>query len=425
MKRILIGCCVLAAGGPAPAQKPAADRAAMYEDVEVMRRLLADAVGRAKGQAYASWAGPLYVDPIGSTSRPNWNTNLLTTGGLIQGREVVWTPQLQPYVTMDSRTGAAQQMGYALWDFDRGGLPPATDGTYLKGVGPVFTVTLDQADVAGLTPPQKGPALAANCAQCHGTAMAAKVQAATAPKAAPVDAWDQALRQVRGEPAAAAPVAPAARLTPEEICGPGRLSELALDALAKYGPRFRDVGPDERLTVVFTVRPAPKEAPAVAEDAGVAARKKAEEKVAEGDLHAKQGTRAEAAQAYRAAIDFLSRPLAFGSDTPAEQVRAATEEATNVLRKAHGRLAQTLILDSAQLVAAKAAIDAAESAAVKTQLVPRPAPPPEKPPLPIKLTVAVGKKALDDHKAGKLDVAGLRGAADLEAVGFPSPKAKK
>jgi len=41
------------------------------------------------------------------------------------------------------------------------------------------------------------------------------------------------------------------------------------------------------------------------------------------------------------------------------------------------------------------------------------------------VTVTVTKKALDEHKAGKLDVAGLRAAAEVEAVGFPSSKGKK
>ena len=111
------------------------------------------------------------------------------------------------------------------------------------------------------------------------------------------------------------------------------MTELGLDALAKYGPRFRDVGSDERLSVVFTVRPAPEEGPSAAEDGGITAKKKADERIAERDLHAKQGKAAVAIQAYQAAIEGLTRPLPFSSDTPHDQVRTAVEEATKIRAK--------------------------------------------------------------------------------------------
>ena len=111
MKRMLIGCCVLLAAGPAAAQKPAADRPAMYEDVEVMRRLLADAVGR--GRADAAWVTersgnfPYYLDPLSVTGRITW-TNGLNTARLPQQYGVVGLDRLQPYlVAADSPNVAA------------------------------------------------------------------------------------------------------------------------------------------------------------------------------------------------------------------------------------------------------------------------------------------------------------------------------
>jgi hypothetical protein len=422
MKRMLIGCCVLLAAGPAGAQPPAADRTAMYEDVEVMRRLLADAVARARVSTVSyDWAYPVLMDPVFNNANfrypPTQNPMRPMTPN-----DSAWVTGLRAPLILDYSGSFGAEYTNSVSLIDRGA--PPTDGTYLKGVGPVFTVTLDQADIANLPLPKKGPTAAANCAHCHGATMTAKVQAVTAPKAEPVDPWDKALRQVRGEPEPTAPAAPAARLTAEEVCGPGRLTELALDALAKYGPRFRDLAAGERLSVAFTVRRAPKETTAAADDAGGTAKKKALDLIAEGDLHAKQAKAADAVRAYQAAIDVLTKPLAFSADTPHNQVQQATEESTKALRGAHGKLAQ-LLLEAGKLDEAKASIEAAKGASIRIETTAKPAPAPAKPPLPTKLTVTLTKKALDDHKAGRLDAAGLRTAAEVEAVGFAAAKRKK
>jgi hypothetical protein len=419
MKRMLIGCCVLLAAGPAGAQPPAADRTAMYEDVEVMRRLLADAVGRARASG-VSYDLAYPVDPVSNNATFRWYPYLNTVGQVIPN-DSAWVTGLRgPVATDHSASLFSLYYGTAI---DRGA-PPATDGTYLKGVGPVFTVTLDQVNVGNLPLPKKGPAAAANCTHCHGPAMATKVQAVTAPKAEPVDPWDKALRQVRGEPEPAAPAAPAARLTAEEVCGPGRLTELALDALAKYGPRFRELAAGERLSIAYTIRRAPKETPAAADLAGGAAKKTAEDLIAEGDLHAKQAKSADAVRAYQAAIDALTKPLAFSADVPHKQVQKAIEESTKTLRGAHGKLAQ-LLLEAGKLDEAKASIEAAKGASIRIETKAKPVAAPEKPPLPTKLTVTLTKKALDDSRAGRLDAAGLRAAAEVEAVGFAAAKGKK
>jgi hypothetical protein len=341
MKRMLIGCCVLLGAGPAGAQPPAADRTAMDEDVEVMRRLLADAVGRARASGVgADWVYPVLVDPL-SHDRTFRNQTLYPMRQPTPNDYSAWVTGIDPRSPWVPPYLGTRYTNSVL--IERSALP-ATDGTYLKGVGPVFTATLDQADIANLPLPRNGPTAAANCAHCHGAAMAAKVQAVTAPKAEPVDPWDKALRHVRGEPEPTAPAAPAARLTADEVCAPGRLTELALDGLAKYGPRFRELAAGERLSVAFTVRPAPKAAPSAAENAGGATKRKAEEKIAEGDTHASQRKMPAAIQAYRAAIALLAKPLVYDSDTPADQLQAAADEATRVLRSAHAKLAHVLTL---------------------------------------------------------------------------------
>jgi hypothetical protein len=44
--------------------------------------------------------------------------------------------------------------------------------------------------------------------------------------------------------------------------------------------------------------------------------------------------------------------------------------------------------------------------------------PPPKPPLPSKVTVRLTKQTLDRHKAGTMNQAELRSAAEVEAIGF-------
>ena len=140
MKRMLIGCFVLLGAGPVGAQPPAADRTAMYEDVEVMRRLLADAVGRGRGQA-VDYAYPMFVDPLANTVNLNYHPSLHR--GLFDPRtDSVWVNELLPYVDANrSRNSNAQTALYSPCVGDRPRTPPTTDGPTWKGAGPVFTVT--------------------------------------------------------------------------------------------------------------------------------------------------------------------------------------------------------------------------------------------------------------------------------------------
>ncbi|HKB05818.1 MAG TPA: hypothetical protein VKD90_26715, partial [Gemmataceae bacterium] len=179
----------------------------------------------------------------------------------------------------------------------------------------------------------------------------------------------------------------------------------------------------ERITVVLTVKPAQKAATDSSNDPAAQTRAQAEEQLALGDLHAKQGKSDEAVGAYRQAVEILSKPLAFAVSTPHDQVTKATEESTKALRNAHGKLAQAL-LTAGKLDEAKAAIEAAKDATVTIKLDKAKPTAPAKPPLPTKLTVSLSKKAIDDHKAGKINLHELRSAAEVEAVGFAAAEAK-
>jgi Tetratricopeptide repeat len=422
MRHLLVGLSLVGLAVPALAQDKRPDRTAMYQDVEVMRRLLTEAITQARaaiGAGYFQYNRAMLVDPL--------NANTIRVTG---SDPAVWSGIYQPDVRRYFVGGSVDDLTFAT----RGGnfftthwvdaTPPPTDGTYLKGVGPVFNLTLEWTDAAAQEPPTKSAGLASNCAHCHGTAMDQKVKAPPAgPKREPPDPWDAKLRQLRGEkdPPAAEP--PATRLNREEICLPGNLTELVLNSLTNYGHRFRELPPGERITVILTLKPAPTAAADATSDPAAQVRAQAEEQLALGDLHAKQGKSDESVAAYRQAVEILSKPLGFTETAPHEQVTKATEETTKALRNAHGKLAQAL-LTAGKLDEAKAAIEAAKGATVSIKTEKAKSTPPTKPPLPNKLTVSLAKKAIDDHKAGKTNLFELRSAAEVEAVGFPAPEAK-
>jgi hypothetical protein len=417
MRHLLVGSLFVGLTAPALAQDKRPDRTAMYEDVEVMRRLLAEAFTQSRmvnGAGYFQSRHAVLFDPL--------NVNTIRIAG---NDPYLWSGIYQQDPRRFLVGGSVDDLTFV----NRGGnffttywvdpTPPPTDGTYLKGVGPLFNLTLEWADAAALGPPAKSASLVSNCAHCHGTAMDQKVKSPTVGvKREPPDPWDAKLRQVRGEKDLPAAEPPASHLNRDDICLPGNLTELALSAVATYGHRFRDLPTAERITVVLTVKPAQKAATDSSNDPAAQLRAQAEEQLALGDLHAKQGKVDEALAVYRQAVEVLSKPLTFSESTPHEQTTKATEETTKALRNAHGKLAQAL-LTAGKLDEAKAAIEAAKGATVsiKTEK-PKPAPP-TKPPLPTKLTVSLAKKAIDDHKTGKINLYELRSAAEVEAIGFP------
>jgi cytochrome c553 len=438
MSRLWVNCLAfLSLAVPAVAQsKP--DRTAMYEDVEVMRRLLGDAIAKARPQ------------PMPSTYQwqyPNLGTNLNQHPYLVQQQ------QLQFNNARFNQPGARYVDPRGLQDYPLtlspfGGLtydnnvfqptywttaylaekrpaPPPTDGTYIKGVGVLLDVTIDYSEAKALKGPVKSPALAAQCARCHGTAMDQKIQATpAAPKKEAADPWDAQLRQVRGEKVPEAAPAPATRLGSEEVCVPGKLSDLVVSTVTTYGHRFRELAGGERIVVIVTLKGAPKPASAepAANDPAAHVKSLAEEHLALADLHAKQGKTDDAVKAYQKVVDMLSKPLRFADTTPHEQAAKLTDEATKTLRAAHGKLAQNLLV-AGKLDEAKSAIESAKTATVRLEGAAKP-PAAAKPPLPIKLTVSLGKNAIDEHRAGKINQHELRSAADVEAVGFPQKEKK-
>jgi cytochrome c553 len=413
---------------PAAAQPPRPDRTAMYEDVEVMRRLLGDAIAHARPfpvSANYLFSTGQYIDPLrvnlqryGATVN---TTNLARYGAVAMDWGTPYThgganTLVNPYAFDDVALSSTYRPFLTVHSADRPA--PPTDGTYVKGVGVLFTVDMDLSDAAALEPPSKSASLVATCNRCHGTAMDSKVQPPrAAAKSEPTDAWDAKLRQVRGEKEPQPKEPPATRLAREEICVPGHLTELVLNHLSKYGHRFRELPANEAITVVVTLKGPPPSEKAASEPGGQAVAQ-AEEQLALADLHAKQGKTDEAFRAYQKVVEILSKPLQFSESTAYDQVRAVIENANKTLRNAHGKLAQAL-LEQSKLDEAKAAIEKAKTVTVRVEGEGGKKPVAPKVQLPIKLTVRVPKQMLDDHKAGRMTIDQLRAAAEVEAVGFP------
>jgi hypothetical protein len=435
MSRVCVSClALLAVAVPAVPQSQKPDRTAMYEDVEVMRRLLGNAFAQAHprpnwvsvypqlgaanlaqtrlnfNNARFNQPGARYVDPYGLGNYP---MTLDPYGGI---NTIVNDPLSYPNTV-------AATWGMSVVDRPA---PPATGGTYLKGLGPVFDVTMDYAEAAGLKAPVRSAALAANCARCHGTAMDQKAKATpAAAKKEAADPWDVELRHLRGDKEPEAPAAPATRLGPNEVCVPGKLTEVILDSLTRYGHRFRELAADERIAVVVTLKGGPKSARSdpPSNDPAAQVKVQADEQLALADMHAKQGKTDEAVKAYQKAVELLSKPLRFADTTRHEQATRVVDEATKTLRSAHNKIAQNL-LAAGKLDEAKAAIESAKTATIHIEGGAKAPAAPEKPPLPIKLTVTLSKKAIDDHRAGKVNAFDLRTAAEVEAVGFPKAEKK-
>jgi hypothetical protein len=173
----------------------------MYEDIEVMRRLLnRDFVNRVTGQCKSCHANPFTLSSAAFTPDGNY---------LALGRQDSW---------------------FRLWDVASGKQLSAphdlahpfagAEGTYLKGVGVIYTITLP--------PLPKDP---------HAPLRESQAK--------PVSDWERVRKQLHGEkvpqPAAVPPVQPT-------------LTQVLLKTLADNGRHFTQLGPKESLTIVVTFR---------------------------------------------------------------------------------------------------------------------------------------------------------------------------
>jgi hypothetical protein len=412
MTRIGLAAAALACLGTAvaaaqPAAKDAPARPAqLYEDVEVMRRLLDEGIAKAYGL-------PVHGQPpVRRDAQP-----------LVEfSDEAVSDKRLLPLV------GEAQrwQEGHTL--------PPA-EGVYLDGYGVVYSVTLP--------PPAHDP-------------RPGKAAGGTAPP--PLSPWDRTRKEVRGEKAD-----PGAK--PDG--GPTPLADAVLHVLADNGRHFASLPEGEKITVAITFRGAPActachanpfagdEAlatfgdkdpfkdpnilgtPAGALDKAAPAtgpqtrqdvkRGTAPEGVREGlllgDLHLKQGKPKEAADAYQDALRKWGLDVTGGLDkwkTPDDVSDLMLGvELLQGFAKAKLALGEKEPAHNA-LQIASALSRRAEELTAAAQDGPKAANPAPASALPAKLVITAGKTQMDRVGAGKMSYEEFRQAATVEYLNAPA-----
>jgi hypothetical protein len=422
--RLVLTLCLLvsaraAAQAPAPIARDqnSSRQAQMYEDVEIMRRLLNGKLQRygASGvAANAAWKNSCMAchDTVHGTGaavldydNDGWLDLFVTNahGGHVLYRnegngkfkDVTNEVGLDRFV-LDA-TGTAHGLG-APHILD-------TEGTYLKGRGVVFTLTLP--------PPQGDPRPAPE---------------ATPDK--PLTDWERIRREVRKEKPAEAAAKPRKEAT---------LAEVILKVLAENGQHFTQLGLDESLTVAVTFRaptavsvgvamgdvdgdgnmtnfaihalraaPQTDKPDAHASPAKPQAKDKpastAQDYLLLGDLHVKQGKLSEAISTYQKALE----------------LKPDGRQAALL----HQQLARTYLLMQKDDEARQALQKAMESLTRVQGEQPKPpkqadtAPTP----LPSKLIISVPKRALDMVAMGKMTFEEFTKAATVEYLTFPTQK---
>jgi hypothetical protein len=404
-----IGLTLLLAALAAPAataDPPPRERAQMYEDIEIMRRLLGGKLHGFAGSAPTRW---LVQANTCTACHGTGQGQPLATSFLTTGTARLWhNSVLQDPTSLLRSNLSAPHQPPPLYDLGVGYLPhagflnalsamPDVEGTYLKGYGVLFTLTLP--------PPARDPR-----------------PEPPRPAPPPPSDWERIRREVRREKEPE-PKADAKKGT--------TLAEVVLRALADNGKHFTQLGENESLTVVITFRADAAGRAVAAADFGphgvldlyvtnpfepqpaqaarpVAGRPedtsphKIKDLILLGELHAKQGKIEEAIQSLRQAL----------------QLKPQGDQARQVLHK----LAATLLLAGKD----------AEAEQVMKQFSALTAQPPDKPQAPAKadpppmppgkLILSAPKKLLDQVAAGKISFEEFQRAATVDYLTFPAPE---
>jgi tetratricopeptide (TPR) repeat protein len=234
----------------------------MYEDIEIMRRLLDRKLH------------PLY--PRTQYFSENQD-NLLYTPAIprMEGSPDWILPQ----------RGGARHMAEQLLKIETEKVSPYLEGVYLKGQGVIYTATISSLrPVAKAKPPKES-----------------------------VSEWESVRRQVRNEKEE--------RKMPE-AGKPASLSDVLLEVLAANGRHFSQLGENESVTIVLTVHDESASSPPAKSGGGSAKRElkpatsgggsdlrgKVNDLELLGELHFKQGKYSEAITAFMKAMEIAKRP---------------------------------------------------------------------------------------------------------------------
>jgi len=396
----------------------------MHEDIEIMRRLL-----NSKLQGFASqdrftdllasqapW-GNATVDLLANTACTN--CHLTTRDSYLRSApgSNLWHPYSSGTVNTGVPLGTSfhrsrLRLGHhSLWTTVETARSPLAEGTYLKGQGVIFTLTL--------APPERDPR---------------PEPPKPAPK--PPTEWERIRKEVRQEKPQTKDTTPPAKEP--------TLSEVILKLLADNGQHFSQLSENESLTVAITFRtpepaangsgwavfdidndgrldinvtnlvdpaadqqpqPAkadkPKSKPAT-EDTN---HKKIKDLTLLGELHLKQGKTEEAIKALRQALE----------------LNPEGEQAVSANRF----LAQALLAAQKDEEASKAVQKAVEWLKKRQEDKtpnPAPAPAPQPKPLPAKLTITAPKKLLDQVASGKISFEEFKKAATVDYITFATEK---
>jgi hypothetical protein len=406
------GSAQAAPAAPADAKDPSLKAPAdkqLYEDVEIMRRLLDRAFERA------------YAFPSRKPGQPLAEFEA-TDSGDRRYFSRVHLGELSDLNGIHSRNLAAHE-------------PPAAEGVYLKGVGVVYTATLP--------PPAGDP-------------RAGKGPGGTPP---PLSPWERTRRELRGDKVEDAP---------KDGDGQPPLADVILQVLADNGRHFTSLPDGEQITVAVTFRGAGcvschtgkngrdpiarpfetdlgapggaafrhllgekydqggKPADAKSIGSGAAPAESFREAQLLGDLHLKQGRAKEAAEAYLTML----KKLGMDADGKAEKWAPPVEvnDLLATVELLQGFAKAKLALKESD--AAHNALKLAEGLEKRAQDLtggaanPGPPAPPAGARLPSKLVVTASKKQLDQIGSGKMTFDEFRQAATVEYLTFPAPEPK-
>lgn len=351
------------------------NRDKMYEDIEILRRILDRKLQGLHQQKETSaatgidtWLLP-QVDP---------NIGLLNPAGGVSNTPY-WNPSsTKPNQTNEIFTIYNAYRGDAYWYRVPANqeMRPTIEGVYLKGQGIVFTATVPSLQLTS------------------------KVETAK-----PLSEWESVRRQIRNEKAEA---------QKPEANKPPSVRDVLLRVLAENGHHFSYLGENESLTLVLTVHGPRQTAPAPKSGGSGSAKKssttqalgggsdlqdKVRDLVLLGNLHMKQGHYAEAIATYQKTVE-----LKPGSNELVTLYRNLAQCYLNLGEDAKGRA----LLDQAISLRKKAEEKNDKTEPSKQVAVS----------LPVKLIISTPKKLLEEAKDGKLPFEEFRRRASVETLHF-------
>ena len=218
---------------PESVERKMYDERKMYEEIEVMRRLMRSklqdlytaraAAGRGRGREflYGGASGGMGGSPFGGAPAG-------APGGMSVGSFTGSAPHAVESAKID------------------------LDGVYLPGHGIVFSAQVPDLDTLVRTPHSSSPMSVLSCARCHmaNPEVQKKFAASLAKQPRPLSEWEKTRRSVLG----LKPDAKSRQALSILVCDPGTLAELVLHVLADNGKHLGQLPDNESVTIAVTFR---------------------------------------------------------------------------------------------------------------------------------------------------------------------------